>query len=490
MTDPLLIGADIGTTKTKAAAFTLEGRVVASAATRYAMARERGGWVEQDPEDYWSTLGDVLSRIGDEVSLSSVRAVGVCSQVNTHVFADSDGRPVRPAITWQDQRCADVAEMLDGRVGDALRAQMGGADFHLDASSLLARVEWVRRNEPEAWAATRWVMTPKDFVNLRLTGTARTDPLSSIGLVASSGSGYLELDEVVEGVSATLPPLGDLATSAGRTAGDVLGLPPGTPVAIGTMDAWGSVYGSGVTGDRQGFLVSGTSEIIGVVGMDGSGARGAVAFPVYGGMRLFAGPTQAGGDALRWFSEIHGHHLPWPVVQADGAPAGSDGLVFLPHLAGERAPLWDPNLRGAFVGLRLDHGEDHLCRAVLEGVAYSARHLLEVLEEASGARPDELALSGGGAVSDLWSQIKADAMGRPLRRLQVLDSGVLGAALFAGVAAGVLPDLKSAAAQMVGTERVFEPRHQHAAVYEEGYRFYRAVQAALTPVFHERARAA
>ncbi|MGI8864730.1 MAG: xylulokinase [Solirubrobacteraceae bacterium] len=490
MSEPVLIGADIGTTKVKAAGFTLEGRQLTSAARAYPTARPAPGHVEQAPADWWSALESVFASLAEEIPLEAVASVGVCSQVNTHVFVDAGGHELRPAITWQDQRCAQLASELDARITDDQRRALWQPGFHLDASNLLARAEWVRRVEPRIWQQTRWILTPKDYVNLRVTGAAATDPLSSIGLVATSGETYLELDPIVAGAVARLPPVRNLATRCGETDGTVLGLPAGIAVAVGTMDAWGSVYGSGVVADGQGFQVSGTSEILGLVGNAGTGAAGAVAFPPYRGLRLFAGPTQAGGDSLRWFSEARHRPISWTLTQAERAPEGADGVVFLPHLAGERAPLWDPDLRGGFIGLGLEHGEHHLCGALLEGVAFSARQLLEVLEEAASCRPTGLALSGGGAASDLWSQIKADVLSLPLARLAVLDSGVLGAALFGGVAAGILADLETAARQTIHTDRVFEPRPETVERYEEAYRSYRSVQAALTPVFHERARRA
>lgn len=488
MNGPSLLGVDLGTTKVKAAAFTLEGRRLASAVRRYPSARPARECVEQDPADWCSALENVFAELTKDHSLEAVVSVGVCSQVNTHVFVSANGHELRPAITWQDQRCAQLADELDARLSDEERLALGGPDFHLDASNLLARAEWVRREEPEIWQQTRWILSPKDYVNMRLTGVAATDSLSSIGLVARNGDVYGDLNPIVPDVVELLPPIRGVVDRAGETTGTALGLPAGRAVAVGTMDAWGSVYGSGVTADGEGFEVSGTSEILGLIGNAGPGSAGVVSFPVYRGLRLFAGPTQAGGDSLRWFSEAHHHEIAWTLTQAARAPEGADGLVFLPHLAGERAPLWDADLRGGFIGLGLEHGEHHLCRALLEGVAFSARHLLETLEAASASKPCQLALSGGGAASDLWSQIKADVLDRPLARLEVLDSGVLGAALLGGVAAGQLGDLESAARQMVRTERIFEPRVENVARYQDVYSYYRTVQDALRPIFRDQAQ--
>lgn len=477
MSSPLLIGVDLGTTQLKAGIFDLSGRMLSSASRRYATARPAADLVEQEPQDWWTALQEVVAKIAAQVPSGEVAGLGICSQVNTHVFVDERGRALRPALSWQDQRCASVATELSA-----------AAALHIDASNLLARAEWVRRSEPALWEQTRWILSPKDYLNLRLTGRAATDGLSSIGLVEQAGTHYLSLDAIVEGVQDVLPPLEDPAGAVGWTDGIALGLPAGIPVAVATMDAWGSVYGSGVTENAQGFEISGTSEILGLVGDHGPGHPGVVEFPPYRGLHLFAGPTQAGGDAIRWLSSVHEHAIPWALTHAERAAPGAEGLIFLPHLAGERAPLWDSHLRGAFVGLELGHDRSHMCRAVLEGVAFSARQLLDALEHAAGLRPTQLALSGGAAASELWSQIKADVLGLPLGRLEVLDSGVFGAALFAGVAAGKLDDLEHAAQTLIRTEQVFEPRGENAAIHEESYAFYLDAQAALSSVLRRRSR--
>jgi xylulokinase len=176
------------------------------------------------------------------------------------------------------------------------------------------------------------------------------------------------------------------------------------------------------------------------------------------------------------------------VRAAAGVAPGAEGVVFLPHLQGERAPLWDADARGVLVGLRADHGPAPVGRAVLEGVACSARHLLEAIEAAAGAPVPALRASGGAARSDVWCQIKADVLGRPLHRLRVIDSGALGAALLAGVGAGLLPDLAGAAREMVHVERTFAPDERNREGYDALYGVYREAQAALMPVFGSLAR--
>ena len=247
------------------------------------------------------------------------------------------------------------------------------------------------------------------------------------------------------------------------------------------MDAWGSVYGSGVTDHGDAMEVAGTSEILALLSRERRPAAGVVSFLEVDGLSLHAGPTQAGGAALAWFAEIAGLSIGEAVERAGRAPAGAGGLIFMPHLLGERAPIWDSDMRGAFIGLSSEHTIDELCRAVLEGVAYSARHLLESLEQAGGVTPSQLRASGGGSQSDLWCQIKADVLDRSVARLGVRESGCLGAALMAASGVGLAESVRDAAREHVHIERVFDPTPARA-VYDELYPLYRELQGALQPI--------
>jgi xylulokinase len=477
----VLVGVDVGTTKAKGAAFDLGGRVLAAAQAPYPTHRPRPGWAEQDPDDWWRAALQVLGELRAATGLGGVRAIGVCSQVNTHVFVDRDGRALAPAVTWQDQRCADVAARLDAGLSAPDREAIWGGPFTIDASYLPARAAWLAEARPDAWERTAWVLSPKDHVNLRLTGVAASDPISSIGLAGADGAYLPGLERLVPGLGERLPPLRGFAAPLGAVTAAEAGLPDGCVAAVGTMDAWGNVYGSGLTRAGRGLEVAGTSEIVGVLAAGGPGAPGVVSFPPVDGLRLHAGPTQAGGDALRWLADAHDRPPAAVLADAAAAPPGAGGLVFLPHLAGERAPLWNAAARGAWAGLSLDHDRRHLARAVLEGVACSARHLLEAVTAAAGVAVPGLILSGGAAASDLWCQIKADVLGLPLHRTRVLDTGVLGAALMGGVAAGLLPDLRTAADALVHHERTFEPDPARRAAYDELYAIYRDLQAASAP---------
>jgi xylulokinase len=463
MSGELVVGVDLGTTALKAGLFDLDGNQLGLAQAGYPILRPAPDRAEHDPAAWLGALEQALAELATHAGGGRASAIGICSQVNTHVFVDEQGDPLRPAILWQDQRCAQLA------------AELGTA-----SSFTVAHAEWVRREEPELWERTRYVLSPKDFVTLQLCAleAPASDSLGSFDLVDESGGYDRTILSLVEGLEERLPRLDRIDACLGQVVRAGLPLVENATVVVGTMDAWGNVYGSGIVAHGQAMEVAGTSEIVGVLSRERHPASGVVSFPAVGGLHLHAGPTQAGGAALAWFAELARLSIGEALALAEHVEPAP--LLFLPHLLGERAPLWDSDVRGGFVGLGSDQSLAHLCRAVLEGVAFSLRHLLEELERAGGVEPVELRASGGASQSDLWCQIKADVIARPVVRLQVQQSGCLGAALMAAAGAELVDDLADAAARAPRVERVFEPA-AGARPYDELYAIYRDLYPALSP---------
>ncbi|MDA3630548.1 FGGY family carbohydrate kinase [Saccharopolyspora sp. WRP15-2] len=444
----LMLGVDVGTTAVKVAVFELGGNLVATHTAAYPIHRPRPGWAEQDPMDWWRGCTEGIQAVLAGLDADAVRSVGVVSQVNTHVFVDDQLRPLAPAIIWQDQRCAEVARDLDARLTSADKTRIWGGPIVLDASFVGSRAEWFARTEPELWARTRWVLSPKDFVIAKLTGRLATDQLSAVRVAGPTG--YLrEAVELVDGLAGKLPEI------AGPEV--VLGSAPelgGAEVVVGTMDAYSAVFGTRTTESGRGMVSCGTSLVVAGASAESVPVPEVVTFPPKDGLFVHAGPTQAAGDALRWWCQASGLSID-EVLRSAGA--GAPGVIFTPHLMGERAPLWDSEVRGSFFGLSSATSQADLCRAVLQGVAMSARHVLDPVERACGFALPSLAFSGGGARSDLWTQIHADVLQRPIERLRVHDSAVLGAALLGAVGTGSYPDIATAAAATVAVDRVFTP---------------------------------
>lgn len=477
-----LLGIDLGTTSVKAAVFAPDGARLGGATRRHPTHRPAPGHAEQHADDWWSGVTGVLADLGAAGVLRDLAGVGLCSQVNTHLVTDAAGVPLHPAITWQDGRCAAVAATLTDRPAPPDRARVRGGLGTVDASHPAARAAWFAAHRPQVWARAERLLAPKDWLMQRLTGTAVADPLSSVGLVGPDGTYPEWLDLLVPGLSGRLPPLADPATVAGHTTG-AGGLPAGLPVAVGTMDAWSALLGGGVAAPGDAIDVAGTSEVLAMAADPGGGAPGVVAFPPWRGLHVHAGPTQAGGDALTWAAAALGGTVPELLDLAATAAPGAGGALFLPQLAGERAPLWDPQLRGHWLGATFGTGRAELARAVLEGVAHAARHVLGPLEDAAGRQATALAACGGGANSDLWCQVKADVLGRPLRRTAERDAGVLGAALIAGLAVGAGASVGELVARMVRVEREFVPDPRVRDELDDAHGRYRAAQQALAPLF-------
>jgi xylulokinase len=469
MPGPFLIGIDVGTTSVKAGLLDAEGNLHGRWSAPIATARPGPDRAEQNPQDWVNaTLAGLASVAG--VANCPITGIGLCSQINTHVFVDAAGEALAPAILWQDGRCAAEAAELDARVPEADRLRWWGAPLPIDASHPLARMAWFARAKPDIWHRTRWVMAPKDYCLLKLTGEASADPLSSFGVVDSSLAYVEALIALVPGAEDRLPPLVPSRATVGRVRAGLPGV--GAPVVCATMDAWAGMLAAGGAANGAGVYLSGTSEVGGIVSDARLPTPGVIVFPPCEGVTIHAGPTQAGGASVAWLANLLHRD---PAIISELA-ARSDPKrarpIFLPHLQGERAPVWDIAARGAFAGLDASMSEPELSRAVLEGVAYSGRWLFEALEASAAAKPDRLRHAGGGAQSSLWCQIKADVLGRPIERLSVLDAGLLGAAMFAGLGTDVFGSAAEAAVRMARIERTFEPDSMETARHDEGFACY------------------
>lgn len=470
-----MLGVDLGTTAVKVAAFTLDGRPVAASTVAHPTHRPHPGWAQQDPSDWWRGCVQGIDTVLESVSPASIRSIGLVGQVNTHVFVDEALRPLAPAIIWQDQRCADVARELDARFTAEEKTDIWGSPIMLDASFVGARAEWFAREHPELWARTRWVLAPRDYVAARLTGEVATDLLSGVRVTGPDGylTGALA---VVDELERRMPPIVEMTTSLGAATEVRL---PDTDVVVGTMDALGSVFGTRTTEPGRGMLSCGTSLVAAAASVRANPVGEVVTFPPRNGTYVHFGPTQAAGDAVRWWAELSGRSVP-DVFAA--ATHGRPGVIFTPHLSGERAPLWDPDVRASFLGIDASTTDADLALAVLQGVAMSGRHALEAVERAAGYELPSVAYAGGGARSDLWAQLQADVLRRPVERLRVPDSGVLGAALLGAVGAGCSPDVETAAAEAVAVEREFLPNVHASDRLEPLYRAYRASYDALADI--------
>ena len=286
MAGPFLAGVDVGTTSVKTALFNANGILLARRSSPIATQRPGPGLVEQAPEDWMSATLAGLETVLDGIPLDAVEGIGLCSQVNTHVFVDANGKALAPAIVWQDGRCAADAATLDRLVSEEARLKWWDAPLPIDSSHPLSRMAWMARVHPEIWRRARWVLAPKDYCLLALTGEARADPLSSFGVVDSSLRYIDELIALVPGAAERLPPLLGPAASAGQIRP---GLPAaGRPIATATMDGWAGMLGVGAVRQGDAGYLSGTSEVVGIVSRRRLPTPGVIAFPDCEGITLHA----------------------------------------------------------------------------------------------------------------------------------------------------------------------------------------------------------
>lgn len=471
-----LVGIDIGTTSVKAVMIDLDGARIAEFSIPYPTSRS-GERVEQDPADWLRLTRAALDHFA---SHGPAAAICLTGQVNTHVFTDAALCPLHPALVWQDTRAAAAGAGIDAAITPEQKTAWLGAPIPVDASHALARIAWMQAAHPDLWARTAHVLLPRDWVVARLTGTIATDPISAVGLVTPTFAYATPLIDRVTGAADRLAPLSDPLTPVGRVSA---GWPfAGTPVTLGTMDAWASLFGLGVAAEGQALYMSGTSEVLGIVSSAHAPEAGIITFPAWRGLRLHAAPTQSGGASLDWVARLTGQTTAQAAAAA--APIGDDSPLFLPHLQGERAPLWDAASRAGFAGLTSAHGAAEMVAAVLEGVAFSARLAFEALERSAVTHPETVRAGGGGFASDAWAQIRADALGRPLLRMQGRDPGAVGAAVMAGAGAGLMPDLATAAARLVQPDRLFRPDPEAAARANRRYALWCQLYSQLRPISH------
>jgi xylulokinase len=369
---------------------------------------------------------------------------------------------------------------LDASITTEAKIAALGAPIPIDASHALARMAWMADARPDLWARTAHVLLPKDWIIARLTGAVGADPIAAVGLTGPDLAYAAPLLALLPGAGSRLPPLSDPLAVAG-----VMGAEwplAGVPVLRGTMDAWAAMFGTGVAREGQAMELSGTSEVLGLISSTRIPEPGVITFPPWRGITLHAGPTQSGGASLDWLGRIMGQTPAALAVLAEGAVIAPDSPLFLPHLQGERAPLWDPQARGTFAGLTSATGPEAMVVAVMEGVAFSARLALEAVERAGGMRAALVQGGGGGTLSDLWCQIRADVLGRPFLRMQARDAGAVGAMVMAGAGVGLMPDLASAAARLVPEDRRFDPDPAAARIAEERYAHWRLLYEQIRPI--------
>jgi xylulokinase len=454
MAHATLIGVDVGTTGVRAAVFDERGCVVAHADETCAHMTPAPGRAEADAEDWWRAARAVFARIGEQTSLARADAIGVTGQAPTAVLVDGKGRALRRAILWLDVRADAEARAIDTALGPGRAEAIGGNRMH--AYYLGPKLAWLRAHEPETIDRAALVLQSHAFAVLRLTGEAACDPSTAMlcaPLFDARSRGWSEAGARASGISARLlpriVPAHEVVGAVTREAAAATGLREGTPVVAGGGDFAASALGAGVIEEGEACLMLGTAgNLLMPMAQPRFDSRLVNSHHVGCERWLALGGTLCGA-ALEWFRAVCAPGVAWETLEAEAASVDAQaigGLLVLPYFQGERTPIWDENARGVFVGIDLTHGRGHLYRALLEGVALGFRHCLAVSQE-HGARFSEVVAVNGAGRSALLRQILADALGLPLTWRDGTGGGtVAGAALLAGIGAGVLAGPEAARA--------------------------------------------
>jgi xylulokinase len=488
-----VLGIDASTTAVKAILVDESGAVHGVGSAAYDLSVPRPLWSEQDPQLWWdgsvAAIRSVLAETG--VPGADVVAVGLTGQMHGAVLLDAGAEVLRPAILWNDQRTGAECDLIREVIGPERLVAITGNDALTGFTA--PKLVWVRDHEPDTWARVAHVLLPKDYVRLRLTGDHAMDKADGSGTMLFDLAARDWSEEVLAALRidrAWMPPTSEGPEVTGTlTAGAAAatGLAAGTPVVAGGGDQAANAVGVGAVEPGVVALSLGTSGVVFATTarplFEARGRVHAFCHAVPGRWHMMSVMLSAAGS-LRWFRDALAPGTSYDDLVAPAAevPPGSEGLLFLPYLTGERSPYPDPLARGAFVGLTLAHDRRHLARSVLEGVAFGLRDGLDLMIEAGMPAPSVIRASGGGTSNPLWRQILADVLGAEIATVDTAEGAAYGAGLLAAVGAGWFPTVEAAAAELVTATPTAAPGAD-APRYAEVHAIYRELYPALAPTF-------
>ena len=492
MSKKYLLGVDGGTEGLRAGIFDVLGTPLAYASTSYPTQFPAPSWAEQDPNDWWDALGkSVRKAISDsEISVDQIAAMAVDTTCCSVVALDDSGNPVRPALIWMDVRSAEQAEQMVATEDNALLINSNGSG-PVSAEWMIPKALWIKQNEPKNFDRAVTVCEYQDYINLHLTGRlgASINNVSTRWHCDYTENGVpksllekLDLGELAEKWPQDVFRLGELVGRLTPRAAGHLGLTPDLPVVQGGADAQIGMIGLGVVKPGNLALITGSSHLhlgLSKKPFHGTGIWGTYADALLPGLHTVEGGQTSTGSVINWLKNLFGES-DYEALNQDASklPPGSENLIVQEHFQGNRTPHTDPNSRGAFHGLTLKHGREHLFRAAIEGVAFGSELILDSMRT-NGFFPESIVVSGGATHSELWLQIHSDVSNLPLILTKNPDAPLLGCAILAAVGAEIYEDIPTAVEQMVQFDRVIEPNSQVNAEYQPFYEAYKASYVGL-----------
>ncbi|MCS7125907.1 MAG: xylulokinase [Aigarchaeota archaeon] len=488
----VFLGVDVGTTGCKVVAIDELGNLLDSETVEYPIYTPRPGWTEQNPEDWWNAAKEAIKRITSRkrVSPELIQGVGLTGQMHGLVIIDSEDKVIRPAILWNDQRTFKEAEFFNDKFGLESVIKITGSIVQTGFTA--PKLLWVKNNEPDNFEKIKKFMLPKDYVGFKLTGDIYTDVNDASGTSFFNVEKRRWAEDLITELEFSLKIFPEVLESndvrgvVKREVAEKLGLKPDVVVVAGAGDQGAAGIGAGAVKEEIISVNLGTS---GVVFTSSDKYR----YDLKGRLHAFchASPSKwhlmgvmlSAGGSLRWFRDnlchlekIMGNLIyedPYNIIvrEAINIPAGSEGLIFLPYLSGERTPHADPYARGVFFGLSLKHGKGHMVRSILEGVAYGLMNSLELMYE-MGIRFNEVRLVGGGSRSLLWRKIVTDVFGLRTYLLKVDEGSSYGAAILAAVGVGAYKNVEDAVNTIIKTVEPIDPNLDDHEKYMKYYKLY------------------
>lgn len=499
------IGLDVGTTGAKAILIDENGKVISTASSGYPMSNPKPLWSEQNPADWWKAVQISFKNIikDSEVDTGEIKGIGLTGQMHGLVLLDKEGSVLRPCIMWNDQRTSKECEEITSAIGfDNLLRITGNAVL---PGFTAPKIMWVRKNEPAVFSRIEHILLPKDYIRFCLTNEFAMD------VTDASGTSLLDVnkrnwsDTILSKLDIPktwMPAVFESTEITGEVtikAAELTGLKPGTPVIAGAGDQAAGGVGTGTIKNGIASVVLGTSGVVFAhtdkLTIEPEGRLHAFCHASPGTWHVM-GVTLSAAGSLRWFRDTFGDQEKEDAAKlktdvydimtrkASGAPAGSEGLIFLPYLTGERTPYPDPDAKGTFTGITIRHNKQHFIRAVLEGVAYSLKDCLE-LNKNIGLTVDQIRISGGGAKSKFWKQILADIFNVELVTLNSTEGAPYGAALLAAAGTGTFNSVAEACEKCIKKESITEPVKENTEIYKDYYEVYRNLYPALKPSFNK-----
>jgi xylulokinase len=477
------LGTDIGTSSAKSVLLAESGEIVAIGQKEYDFDTPRPGWAEQDPAVWWDaakvTIQQALHKSG--VNPNDIQGIGFSGQMHGPVFLDRAGCSLRPAIIWADQRSTEECREIYELVGkNGLCKTVGNP---VDSGFMAATMLWLKKHEPAIYQQIHTLLLPKDYVKYRLAGELVTDPSDAGGTSLYHIRELRWADEVLERLMldpAMLPqvcPSHEVIGTVSRSAAGETGLAVGTPVVNGGNDQTMGALASGAIQEGVVMLMIGTGgtlfTTVNSVVVDHELRMHTYPHCIPEKWHLL-GAILAGGLTLKWFRNVAspGDSYKEMTENASAVPPGSEGVMFLPYLAGERTPHMDSFARGVLFGIGVRHTQAHLTRAIMEGVIFAMRDCLELFKEL-GVCPEQIITGGGGSRSRLWRQIQADILGVPVLTVETPEKSATGAAIIAGIGTGLFQSFEDACRQTVVLGEKIAPIAGNIPRYQEYYQLFR-----------------